>query len=310
MKRKVWLSVIVLLVMGVGGYYYFTTSPTYSVLMIRKALKDHDVVLFEKHVDVDKVFGRLVDDVLSDKISKSAAMQDSSTNNFAAAFSMSLMEKIKPVLVAGLKSSTLRYVETGKLSEDEAPNNSQASQSQNNPGKVSLIGLTSKLDLEEGDSFDYTIEQQGKAATVTVPVRPKGLDTTLQMEFTLINKGGYWQLVQLNNAAELIEAIDQAKVQNKSAQNRKFTEDLKSGTPSSDESNWTVQLASLSSEAKAASFVGRLTAAGFDSYFVNVDGKFRVYSGPVKGRENANKLNDRIQQQENLSGFVVLYAAP
>lgn len=73
MKRKLLLSVLGLVAVSVVGFYYYTTTPTYSVLQIRNAVQDHDVALFEKHVDVDTLFNRLIDDVMAQALFQTAS---------------------------------------------------------------------------------------------------------------------------------------------------------------------------------------------------------------------------------------------
>lgn len=226
MKRKLLLSVLGLVAVSLGGFYYYTTTPTYSVLQIRSSVQNHDVALFEKHVDVDTLFNRLIDDVMAQQLAKASGDDDSEWGKLGSALGAGMVQMIKPTLVSGLKSSALRYVETGELKKPEAKPSSSSETAQATAEKASLGGMASKFGLEKGQNFDYQIERRGKVAIVTIPFRNEELDLPLAMQFTLRDEGGYWQLVQFNNAAELISTIEQEQQRRLAEANNKIMAEL------------------------------------------------------------------------------------
>jgi hypothetical protein len=226
MRRKLLLSVLGLVAVAVGGFYYYTTTPTYSVLQILNAVQDHDVALFEKHVDVDTLFNRLIDDVMAQQLTKASGDDGSGWGKLGSALGAGMVQMIKPTLVSGLKSSALRYVETGELKKPEAKPSSSSETAQSSTEKASLGGMASKFGLEKGQKFDYQVERRGKVAIVTIPFRNEELDLPLIMQFTLRNEGAYWQLVQFNNAAELITAIEEEQQRRLTEANNKITAEL------------------------------------------------------------------------------------
>ncbi|TFH81737.1 SPOR domain-containing protein [Pseudomonas kribbensis] len=71
--------------------------------------------------------------------------------------------------------------------------------------------------------------------------------------------------------------------------------------------SWSVQLASLSSRASAESLQKTLRSQGYNAYIRSVDGKNRVFVGPLIERAEADRLRDLLSRQQNLKGFVVRF---
>lgn len=71
--------------------------------------------------------------------------------------------------------------------------------------------------------------------------------------------------------------------------------------------SWSVQLASLSSRENADKLQKTLRSQGYNAYIRTADGMNRVFVGPLVERAEANRLRDRLQQQQKLNGFVVRF---
>lgn len=312
MKRKLLLPALGLVAVSMGGFCYYTTTPTYSVLQIRNAVQDHDVALFEKHVDVDTLFNRLIDDVMAQALSQAANEDDSGWNTLDSALGAGIAQMMKPTLLNRLKSSTLRYVETGELVKggQGAPASAAPAVASDAAKKASLDGMASSFGLEQLQLQDYRVEKQGKVAIVTVPYRNEQLSLPLEMKFTLRDQGGYWQLVQFNNAAEIMSAIKQEQQRRLTEANNKITAAPKKPVSVNDELLWSVQVASLSSKDTAEKLEMRLKEAGYEAYTTTADGMSRIFCGPYKGRAHADIAMDQLQRQQRLNGFVVRYADP
>lgn len=77
--------------------------------------------------------------------------------------------------------------------------------------------------------------------------------------------------------------------------------------------DWVVQLGSFSAASNANGFKEKLVTQGYNAYTVtaSANGKeiTRVYVGPVKDREAANRLRDELGRRNDAKGFVVAYDA-
>ena len=65
MKTKIKRIIIIaaILVIGLFGYNYWINTPQYSLLQIQKSVENKDRLLFEKHVDSQKIIEEIVDDI-------------------------------------------------------------------------------------------------------------------------------------------------------------------------------------------------------------------------------------------------------
>ena len=71
--------------------------------------------------------------------------------------------------------------------------------------------------------------------------------------------------------------------------------------------SWSVQLASLSSRARADELQKSLRSQGYNAYVRSFDGMNRVFVGPVVERAEADRLRDQLGKQQKLNGFVVRF---
>lgn len=316
MKSKVLLAAGIVVSALVAGFYY-TTTPTYSVLQIHQAIKEHDVPMFEKYVDMDTLYGRLLDDIVTQQMGATMGRESEGLAQLGQALSLGMMQMFKPALLEGFKTTTIRYVETGELMNDVRPGAADSTTGNvGGIGKTSLGGLTKKLGLSKDEDFKYEIERQGKTALVKVPMRQADLDMPIELQFTLRDQGTYWQLVHFKNAAELMSQIDARKEAIRDAEikarQEKHAEELAQaqkniqGEPS-DDLQWSVQVASLSSKDAADSLEQRLRRAGCDTYQVEAGGINRVFCGPMTGRNIADAKRTMLNSSERLMGFVVRY---
>jgi len=73
LKRTViGAAAVGVLVLAVGSYVYWQRTPQYSLHQIKQAIQTHDLALFRKHVDVEGLSSRLVDDLLASISEKNA----------------------------------------------------------------------------------------------------------------------------------------------------------------------------------------------------------------------------------------------
>ncbi|WP_339532374.1 SPOR domain-containing protein [Pseudomonas mucidolens] len=71
--------------------------------------------------------------------------------------------------------------------------------------------------------------------------------------------------------------------------------------------SWSVQLASLANRDSAEALQKTLRSQGYNAYIRTVDGKNRVFVGPLIERAEADRLRDLLSRQQNLKGFVTRF---
>lgn len=192
---KKLLLLVLLLALGAGGYYYFRSlknGPQGALVSAAAAVQTHDMVTFEKYVDVNSVTSHLVDDV---------AQQGSAISSLLPGGSLMLggaMRLLKPALAKAAHQEVQRYVETGSLEAAAAAAPKRAV-------KVSLTGLASKIVSPDSKfkGVKYTREE-GDNAFVGLEVSQPKYDTTVVVEVKLRRQGDHWQMTQITNSTELL----------------------------------------------------------------------------------------------------------
>jgi hypothetical protein len=185
---------LLLVVAAVGGYFYyqhFTSSPKYSLLQVHEAMEDHDMVAFEKYVDVPGVTGSLVDQLAEQRGLISAL-------NPASGIMRQALRYMKPQLTQVARKEIEKYVETGDFKKDP-----------NAPKKkvdISLSGLWHKV-VSDSAAFKGVkyVKEEGETALVGIEFTQPRYDTTMVLEVRMRDQGDYWQVVALTNTADLLK---------------------------------------------------------------------------------------------------------
>lgn len=120
-KWKAIMVVLVAVVVVAGGgalwyYGYYTKTPEYTVRMIEEASGAHDLVKFERYVDVRKISERAGDEFLEGIMDSDRAMTDearSAVSNFASIFKASVSKSFEDAM-----REYVRAGEWGGLSPD------------------------------------------------------------------------------------------------------------------------------------------------------------------------------------------------
>ena len=205
MKVKIVALALTLAILSGGGYAFWswTRTPAYSLRQIQTALEAHDVAKFEKHIDVQSVSSRLIDDLTGKALEESKPQ--SGAESLGTAFAVGLIQLVKPRLVEAIQEQAARLVEEGNFET------SPFAESKTKKGEdVSLRNLSKQIGADE-DSFTgitYT-NQRGKIALVGLGFRNQQLRSDLVLELKMRDMGGYWQLVEFSNLVELLDEIEQ-----------------------------------------------------------------------------------------------------
>jgi len=197
-KTTIVISLLTLILIAAGGLWYwnYTRSPEYSLLKIREAIGQHDVDLFEKHVDVAGVTSSLIDQLMSQMNEESGAQ------GLGGALAQGLIGLMKPRLTDALKEQILNAVETGSFEQESGGQEASAD---------SDFSLTNILESGSGTEFEGIdqVTKEGKIAYVGLKLRPKDpkQNTILILNVKMRDRGGYWQVAELTNADKIIDQL-------------------------------------------------------------------------------------------------------
>lgn len=187
------ILVVVLVLAGVG-WWFWTTTPQYSLQQIKEAVKTHDLGKFEKYVDVDSVSVRMVDDVLTEPMRKLLG-----PNVLGQFIIGGLLGVIKQPLVQGVKQDIRDLVESGDFKRKPNEVGQQC---------LSLGSMDEKLGFRKHAFRGVASMQiQGKLALLTLTMHNEKFKSDLLLQVKMRNMDGYWQATEVTNFPEFIVKI-------------------------------------------------------------------------------------------------------
>ena len=137
---------IVLIILFALAYYFFCwmKSPTYSLMLIRDSIEKHDVMTFQKHVDLSSLLNKAFDDTI--KATSIINKEDITSNPFA----QGLIQIIKPSIVQALEKEILSEISN----EKDTSNNSKKPPELNNMAIARVVIHNKKSD----EDFDLRVK--------------------------------------------------------------------------------------------------------------------------------------------------------
>ena len=195
--KKIGLGVVVAILCALAYYFlYWTKTPVYSANIIRESIAKHDVVTFEKHVDMDTLYGKGYDDAIIaiDRIEGNGI----STNPFA----MGILQMMKPAIVNELKAKTLEEI--------KGVDNWQSSKK--NQATKMAEGLQEKADVKNADFKDITVvSKENGEAIVALTLHNKKFNKDFELKVKMAElQDGTWKLKEIINLVEFLVEVDKA----------------------------------------------------------------------------------------------------
>jgi hypothetical protein len=159
-------------------------SPGYSLKQLDKAITKHDVIAFNKYVDLDATMDEIIVQTWQYYIS----------NEIGNA----LLSVVKPNIKEIIKEEVLDYIATGQWSGNDPENKNEIS-------AIVINLIKDKIDPEQWDqqSINYT-EINGNIAHVGLTYFDNAKDTNFILEVKMRNMKGYWQIIKISNVAEIL----------------------------------------------------------------------------------------------------------
>lgn len=194
------LAFIIILLSGALGYWYWLHTPQYSLIQIQEAVEKHDLQAFEKHVDIESVTSRLIDQLIETKLNDSPEIEDEATSNLAKGF----IQLLKPQLTAMAKDQIRSYVEKGTTGQQSDKENSVA---KNAPNFSVQDIYETKGRTPEFKGVEY-VNKDGKIAIVGLKLFYPKLNSDTILEIKMREKDNYWQVAEVNNLTAFLEKID------------------------------------------------------------------------------------------------------
>jgi len=253
----------------IGGFAYnrWTKSPQYSLKQVHKAFEQHDVINFEKYVDINDVATRYMDDAIASELG-----DETEGDDWASGLAQGMVQMMKPQLVNMIEEQVKALVEDEQLpTEEEAE-------------EVDAINLLSFFAEDKQSELEYTgvedVRKDGNIATLTLGFHHDKYDANPVLEVKMRKMDGYWQVAELPNAVAFFGELEDIQEKILAEKNAPLVEQIKQA----------IAVKNVRKYEYSGAY-GFETKAVFDVDIENVgDKKITAYYGSIVAKDKAGNL--------------------
>ena len=221
MFKKLLMGLLGLVVLGIAFFFFYVVkTPHYSLYQIHKAVQTHDTALFQRHVDLDSVYGNGLDDLISSgmKREKTIGMDP---------FVAGIMKLVKPTVLQAMKDATLESVRREKNGaagngsgqevqvKNDTPDKTKNDKASNKKNKWEnqiplLKKLKERLDVSNLKIKDASVTRKGdKVAELDVLLHDIKLDKNFNANMRMEQmNNGEWQIKEITNFVGLLAEVE------------------------------------------------------------------------------------------------------
>ena len=186
-------------------FSYYTKTPEYSLKMIQEAATKHDMVKFQKYVDMDSTLTKACDAMMEGLIETERPMPEEAKvalSGFAKMF--------KAPIVAAFKGSINHYIESGKWDDDASKVVDQGI-----PIDSDMILSKSGIKDMQFESIEYTkMDEEDDSAVVGLKIFDQEANAPFVLEFLMKKtENGIWRITEIKNFKEYIVLLSDARRQ-------------------------------------------------------------------------------------------------
>ena len=186
-------------------FSYYTKTPEYSLKMIQEAATKHDMVKFQKYVDMDSTLTKACDAMMEGLIETERPMPEEAKvalSGFAKMF--------KAPIVAAFKGSINHYIESGKWDDDASKVVDQGI-----PIDSDMILSKSGIKDMQFESIEYTtIDESDDSAVVGVKIFDQEVNAPFVLELLMKKTdNGIWRITEIKNFKDYIILLSDARRQ-------------------------------------------------------------------------------------------------
>lgn len=208
MVRNVLGALLLIMLTAGGGFWYWTTTPQYSLEQLKEAVRDHDLSKFQLYFSTDQVAESMVKDMLaSPQIRKVLGGE-----MLERALSSGMVSEgtVQHEVASSIANDVKMLVRTGNFPEPTG----------GSFDKVSMGSLDQRLGIRTLSLKKIQdIKVSGNLATVTLALHNEKFKTDLQLTGELESRDGYWQATRLTNIVEFFQRLFDLEANTKSREN-------------------------------------------------------------------------------------------
>ncbi len=185
------------ILIAVGFYFlYWTKTPVYSVGLVREAVQNRNVALFERHVNLNSIYGKMIDDIGKVAVEKSGTVFE------LEPATIGVMNVFKPIVVESLRVATINSI----LEKQD---------NQVVPKEYDVIGELSGKIKESMYLENFAIQGMAEKmrgndmAVVTLSLYNAKKDETVELDLSMRKlANGQWQIREISNFYDLLMKIE------------------------------------------------------------------------------------------------------
>ncbi len=190
MVRNIIVVCILILATAGGGFWYWTTTPLYSLEQCKDAASQHDISKFQLYFATDQVAESMVKDLLASPLRK--VLGGETLERFLSSGMVS-ESTVQHEVASSIASDIKMLVKTGKFNE---PSGSDLD-------KVSMNTLDQRLGIRTLSLKKVQdVKVHGNMATVTMLLHSEKFNTDLELLGELESRDGYWQATRIINIVD------------------------------------------------------------------------------------------------------------
>lgn len=214
MKRSTATTVVIVLVCLTAvavSWHAWTSSPTYALRQAARAVGEHDLVTFQKYVDVERVCERFVDDMM-------ASVTEETGDNPFGGLAAGMIMMMRPRLVEAMQAAIERAIETGEMTAGGKDDVDAA-------GQVRPYWRTAS-DEESGFRRVAFVRKEGAVAIAGLEMFDADAQSSFTIELKLRDLGGHYQIVEIANLRETMAALREAEAKRLAELNAPIAQEL------------------------------------------------------------------------------------
>lgn len=203
-RRHVVVTSALVAIAGAYAGYRITSSPSYAIRQLVTAVREHDAATAREYLDIRATSKQVVDEVMERTVSK--ALIDSDDGGFAAlgaALGMSMIERMKPVMVASLQKSIEELMARKPETTVAQAGSTLGQDSQTAVGLLSRVRVKARTFVGIGET-----RRDGDSAAVDLRIAHDDLDTTLTVTASLRKRNGKWRIVGIDDVGGYMDRLE------------------------------------------------------------------------------------------------------
>ncbi len=164
-------------------------------MRVKTAIERHDLLAFEKYVDVNSLVNSGVDVLISTAVNESLSeASDDPMQQLGVMIGGNIAANLKPQAVSMACGWLNEFVDKGTFTVD---------------GEVMEINWLSDVHLQSTPE----VRKESDLAYVTLRLAHAGSKTTLKIDLKMKQRDGYWQIIDIRNWSELSQEVKTLRVE-------------------------------------------------------------------------------------------------